>query len=270
MQLKESEFTPELWRDFPEVFAESLWQFDQRADTGVTLLDYHGAFVPQIPEQFIKRFTKAGELVLDPMCGSGTTLAVARNLGRDSVGCDISKKAADSIKETVIANRNLGSGRARVVLGDICLTETLSQVEKEIRKLGHRGASLLMLHPPYFNIIKFTEVKSDLSQSVDIDEFLTRMALVVDRVTPLVKDRGIIAVVIGDIYNKGAWFPLAFRVLDILLQSKRGLSLRGIVVKNMANSRAKRRSSNLWRYRSLKNQTYLFSHEYILVLRKEK
>ena len=120
------------------------------------------------------------------------------------------------------------------------------------------------------NIIKFTELKSDLSQSINIDDFLTRMALVFDRVTPLVKDGGVIAVVIGDIYYKSAWFPLAFRVLDILLQEQRGLSLRGIVVKNMANSRAKRRSSNLWRYRSLKNQTYLFSHEYILVLRKGK
>lgn len=263
-------FTPEHWRDFPEVFAESLWQFDQRADTGANLLDYHGAFVPQIAEQFIQRFTNAGELVLDPMCGSGTTLAVARNLGRDSIGCDISKKAAESIRETVIQSRSLGSGRARIVQGDICLTETISQMEKEIRKLGHRDASLLILHPPYFNIIKFTELKSDLSQSIDIDDFLTRMALVFDRVTPLVKDGGVIAVVIGDIYYKSAWFPLAFRLLDILLQEQRRLSLRGIVVKNMANSRAKRRSSNLWRYRSLKNQTYLFSHEYILVLRKNK
>ena len=263
-------FSAEHWRDFPDIFAESLWQFDQRTDTGVTLLDYHGAFVPQIPEQFIQRFTNAGDLVLDPMCGSGTTLAVARNLGRDSIGCDISKKAAVSIRESVVANRNLGSGRARIVQGDICLTETVSQVEKEIRKLGHRDASLLMLHPPYFNIIKFTELKSDLSQSVDIDDFLTRLALVFDRVTPLVKDSGVIAVVIGDIYYKSAWFPLAFRVLDLLMQPQRELSLRGIVVKNMANSRAKRRTSNLWRYRSFKNQTYLFSHEYILVLRKGK
>ena len=95
------DFAPEHWRDFPEVFAESLWQFDQRADTGVNLLDYHGAFVPQIAEQFIQRFTNAGELVLDPMCGSGTTLKIAKKLERSFIGIDISTEYCELAKERV-------------------------------------------------------------------------------------------------------------------------------------------------------------------------
>ena len=75
-------FTPDDWRDFPEVLAESLWAFDSRSAIGKELMDYHGAFIPQIPEQFITRFTQPGDLVIDPMCGSGTTLAVAKKLGQ--------------------------------------------------------------------------------------------------------------------------------------------------------------------------------------------
>lgn len=35
---------------------------------------YHAKFIPDIPKEFIYKYTKVGESVLDPFCGSGTTL----------------------------------------------------------------------------------------------------------------------------------------------------------------------------------------------------
>ncbi len=67
-------------------------------------LDFHGAagkntahawhpfpakFPPQLPRLFIERLTQPGDVVLDPMLGSGTTLLEAKQLGRRSIGCDI-------------------------------------------------------------------------------------------------------------------------------------------------------------------------------------
>ena len=67
-------------------------------------LDFHGTdggygshswhpfpakFPPQLPEFLIGRLSEAGEIVLDPMLGSGTTLVEATRLGRRAVGCDI-------------------------------------------------------------------------------------------------------------------------------------------------------------------------------------
>ena len=67
-------------------------------------LDFHGTsggygshswhpfpakFPPQLPELLINRLSEAGEIVLDPMLGSGTTLVEAVRLGRRAVGCDI-------------------------------------------------------------------------------------------------------------------------------------------------------------------------------------
>lgn len=37
----------------------------------------------------INRFTQPGQLILDPFCGSGTTLTAAERLGRRWIGCDI-------------------------------------------------------------------------------------------------------------------------------------------------------------------------------------
>ncbi len=51
---------------------------------------YLGKFIPQIVEIFLRKYFAAGQSILDPFCGSGTTLVQANELGLNSIGCDIS------------------------------------------------------------------------------------------------------------------------------------------------------------------------------------
>lgn len=51
---------------------------------------YLGKFVPQLVEIFLRKYFAPGQTVLDPFCGSGTTLVQANELGVHSIGCDIS------------------------------------------------------------------------------------------------------------------------------------------------------------------------------------
>lgn len=51
---------------------------------------YLGKFIPQIVEIFIRKYFQSGQTILDPFCGSGTTLVQANELGVSSVGYDIS------------------------------------------------------------------------------------------------------------------------------------------------------------------------------------
>jgi len=62
-----------------------------RADNGLThgLHPYPAKFIPQIPRVLIESFSAPGDMVLDPMCGSGTTLVEAMALNRNAVGNDI-------------------------------------------------------------------------------------------------------------------------------------------------------------------------------------
>lgn len=53
----------------------------------------HPASFPQaLAEDHIKTWSNPGDVVLDPMCGSGTTCLAAQSLGRQFIGIDISKK----------------------------------------------------------------------------------------------------------------------------------------------------------------------------------
>lgn len=62
----------------------------------------HSAAFPQsLPEWFIKLFSDPGDTVLDPFVGSGTTLKAAHELGRNSIGIDLSREYCDMAEAAV-------------------------------------------------------------------------------------------------------------------------------------------------------------------------
>ena len=82
-------------QDLPEGFApdEDTWYFPRVCGTFKERAGWHGC---QMPEQLLGRIILAcsnpGGLVLDPFAGSGTTLAVAKKLGRKYLGYEISEQ----------------------------------------------------------------------------------------------------------------------------------------------------------------------------------
>lgn len=60
--------------------------------------DHPAAFPYELPKRCIESFTNEGDTVLDPYCGSGTTLFAAQTLNRKSIGIDISEKYLSNIK----------------------------------------------------------------------------------------------------------------------------------------------------------------------------
>jgi site-specific DNA-methyltransferase (cytosine-N4-specific) len=54
-----------------------------------SLHPYPAKFPPQLPKTILSRFARKGQTVLDPFCGSGTTLVEARLLGYNAIGVDV-------------------------------------------------------------------------------------------------------------------------------------------------------------------------------------
>jgi site-specific DNA-methyltransferase (adenine-specific)/site-specific DNA-methyltransferase (cytosine-N4-specific) len=63
--------------------------------------NHSAAFPEELPEWFIKLFTKQGDTVLDPFVGSGTTLFVSKRMKRNSVGIDITPEYYEMIKSQI-------------------------------------------------------------------------------------------------------------------------------------------------------------------------
>ena len=62
---------------------------------------HSAAFPEELPQWFVKLFTKEGDTVLDPFAGSGTTLFVAERMGRNAIGIELMQEYYQMIKEQI-------------------------------------------------------------------------------------------------------------------------------------------------------------------------
>ena len=75
-----------------------LWEMNNVMPNSV-LEKNIAAFPEELPYRAIKLFSHKGDTILDPFVGSGTTMKVAKNLGRNSVGIEIKKSLTSTIKK---------------------------------------------------------------------------------------------------------------------------------------------------------------------------
>ncbi|MDR0666956.1 MAG: site-specific DNA-methyltransferase [Campylobacteraceae bacterium] len=81
------------WKNL-NIDVNSLWLINKRDKNGKHKNIYHGNFIPQIPNQLIRRYTKINEVVLEPFMGGGTTLFECEKLHRKYIGFDINLEDA--------------------------------------------------------------------------------------------------------------------------------------------------------------------------------
>jgi DNA modification methylase len=251
------------WKEYDDIITDSLWILDKRDTSGAHLGWYWGNFIPQIPHQMMRRFTRKGEWVLDTFAGSGTTLIECRRLGRNGIGIELNPEVAQKVRELIEKEHNKDSVVSEVIVGD---SRTID-IESILRKYGINRFQLLIMHPPYHDIIRFSKDKNDLSNAKNTEEFLKMFGDVVENVTPYLEKGRYFALVIGDKYSRGEWIPLGFYCMQEVL--KRGYLLKSIIVKNFEETRGKRNQKELWRYRALVGGFYIFKHEYIMLFKKK-
>jgi tRNA G10 N-methylase Trm11 len=236
---------------------------DKRDDSGAHLGWYWGNFIPQIPHQMMLRYTKKGDWVLDAFLGSGTTLIECRRLGRNGIGIELNPEVSQKAKELIEKEQDKYNVITAMVTGD---SKTID-IKNVLELHGVKQVQLLIMHPPYHDIIRFSEDNRDLSNAKDTEEFLKMFGEVVDNMTPYLEKGRYFVLVMGDKYSKGEWIPLGFYCMNQVL--KRGYLLKSIIVKNFEETRGKRNQKELWRYRALTGGFYIFKHEYIMLFRRK-
>jgi DNA modification methylase len=255
------------WKQYKDVILESLWLLGPRDKTEPHAGDYWGNFVPQIPYQVLTRFTKRGDVVVDFFSGMGTTLIECKRLGRNGIGVEIDPVVAQRAADRVACAENPLNVQIATLVGDSTTQQTAHRLSAQLKEWRRVDADCVILHPPYHDIIKFSELDGDLSRAPSQAAFLEKFARVARYAHRFLKPGGFMALVIGDKYTDSQLVPLGFTCMQRCLDA--GFTLKAINVKDILNNeRGKGKNSNLWKYRALVGGFYLFRHEYVMIFRK--
>lgn len=251
------------WQEYDDLWTDSLWNIDRRDRSGQHSGHYWGNFVPQIPHQLMRRFSKAGDWVLDPFLGSGTTLIEARRLGRNALGVELQESVAQETWARVQREDNPHKVQSVVRQGDSSSVDFRTLLDQ------HQipSVQLAVLHPPYHDIIRFSDRPECLSNQRDVDAFVDGFTRVVAGVSKVLQKKRYLAVVIGDKYAGSEWVPLGFLTMQRILELD--FNLKSIIVKNFEETLGKRSQRELWRYRALAGGFYVFKHEYVFLFQKK-
>ena len=239
----------------PEEFTQektTVWDFPIRGAWATHKPDYRGNFAPQIPRNVILNYTNEGDFVLDPMIGSGTTLIEARLLNRNAVGYDVNQNAVNITSERIRFEMK-GNTKQVVKLGN---AQKLPEKDNSV--------DLVIAHPPYANIVKYSDGKNpdDLSSISSLPKFLDALEIAVREMYRVLKPGKYCAILIGDTRKGQHFIPLSHFVLERCLRS--GFALKEEVIKTQHNTtHAPRWSASAKHYKF-----YLIMHEHLFIFRK--
>lgn len=251
--------------EYSDIITDSLWILPSRTDTNGHRLDYHGGFIPQIANQTFRRYTRQDDVIIDWFLGSGTSAIEAANLNRRLIGVDLQPNLVEYVRSKLPPG--LPDDRIRLIVGDSTSPETAAKVRSALAEMGKAKAQLVVLHPPYADIIKFSDMEADLSNLESTESFLEAFERAARSAYDCLESGRFAVLVIGDKYSAGELDPLGFKCMNVM--NRVGFRTKSIVVKNITgNEVAKGKNNNLWRYRALAGGFYVFKHEYVMIFFK--
>lgn len=194
--------------------------------------NYPGATPSYIIWNLLQRYTKPGQLVLDPCAGSGTTLDVARELGRRALGYDLNPTRKDIFR---VDARHLPAE----------LTEKVDFV---------------FVDPPYSTHIKYSDDPRCIGKlDASGPEYYQAMEQVIREIHRVLKPDRYMALYVCDSYvHKKGFYPIGFRLFGILEKYFEPVDIIAVVRHNrtlqMGNYRRAAEEGNFF----LRGFNYLF------------
>jgi DNA modification methylase len=238
----------------PEQFSletTSIWNFMERGDWATHDPKYRGNWSPYIPRNLILRYSIEKDLILDQFVGGGTTLIEAKLLNRNSLGVDINPTAIEQCREKT-AFEYPNAGQVYIKQGDA----------RKLNFIPAESIDFICTHPPYADIIRYSDgLDGDLS-NYGVKEFLTQMKLVAGECFRILKSRKFCAIMMGDTRKRGHVVTMSFELMKIF--ERVGFCVKEIIIKEQHNCR----STEHWKASSKRNNFLLLAHEYLFIFHK--
>ena len=236
-----------------ELECTTVWAFPRRGNWATHSSDWRGNWSPEVARNLILRYSKEGDIILDPMIGGGTTAIEAKILNRNIVCSDINDVALERTRKCLDFK-----------VDNKAWQKVLKRDARDLGKAENESFDFILTHPPYADIIKYSDgkIKEDLSNIHSIDDFVAEMALVAKEFYRVLKKGKYCAILIGDTRRNKMYQPLAYRVMQEFLNA--GFLLKEDIIKRQFNCKA----TGFWVTKSKESNFLLIMHEHLFVFQK--
>ena len=234
-----------------ELETNTVWAFPERGKWATHDAKYRGNWSPYIPRNVILRYSNEGDTVLDQFVGGGTTAVEAKLTNRNFIGIDINLNALVITKNKLNFECEFNP-KIDIMQGDA----------RNLSEIADDSIDLICTHPPYADIIHYSEdIEGDLSL-LSIKNFLFEMGKVADECRRVLKKGKFCTILMGDMRKKGMVQSLAFETMRVFELA--GFKTKEIIIKEQHNCKA----TGYWKTNSIKFNFLLLAHEYLFVFKK--
>ncbi|MCD8350791.1 MAG: site-specific DNA-methyltransferase [Planctomycetaceae bacterium] len=221
----------------PRPEATTLWDFPAQNYGGGKQGDtaYVGATPSYIIWNLLNRYTKPKELVIDPMAGSGTTLDVARELGRRALGYDVNPTRPD-----------------------------IFRVDSRKLPLEDGKAAFVFVDPPYSTHVDYSDDPRCIGKlDAASGEYYEAMERVIGEIDRVLAPGRHMALYVSDSFVKGkGFYPIGFELFEILRRHFQPVDIVSVVRHN--------RTLDMGNYRkaALDGNYFLRGFNYLFIMQK--
>ncbi|MEW6028516.1 MAG: DNA methyltransferase [Chloroflexota bacterium] len=218
---KLNDLDPKTWLKF-----QKSWFIHNPPPRKKGVLVHPAKFPETMAQEFIEFFTKKGQTVLDPMCGTGSTLVAALRAGRHSYGIELNPKYAEIARQIIAEERAaLGSSienlKSEIVNGDA----------SQITNYQLPIIDYVLTSPPYWDMLRargaetqkkrrasteldvfYSDDPNDLGNVEDYEAFLAKLVEIYQRLKPLLREKAYLTIIVKNVKKGGKIYPLAWDI----------------------------------------------------------
>ncbi len=223
-------------RDY-DLEATTLWDFPTQSPGPVDFGDhrFNGVTPASVVMNLVRRYSRPGDLVVDVMVGSGTTLDVARVLGRRVLGFDLAPRRSEIVRNDA---RHL--------------------------PLPDDSVDLHFIDPPYSDNVRYSDDPRCLGRlAATADAYYEAIEAVSREAHRILRGGGVLAWITSDAYRRHEFTPVGFSTFERLLRAFVPVDIVCLARRN------DRSASPMWEHRARTRGFYLRGFKYLFLMRKE-
>jgi DNA modification methylase len=227
-----NDLDPKSWLKF-----QKSWFVHNPPPRRQEVLRHPAKFPETLAQEFIEFFTKRGQVVLDPMTGTGSTLVAALRTGRHSYGIELNPVYAE-IARQVIAEEKTKLGYPANEITAAVITSDASLFAEIVASNELPLVDYVLTSPPYWDMLHargagtqklrrasneldviYSEHPQDLGNITDYNDFLERLASIYMSMQPFLRSGAYLTIIVKNVKKGGKIYPLAWDLAKQLSQT---------------------------------------------------